>query len=638
MRTTPPQRTPALRPCLRGALVVGLLVAGLLTAGIVRGAVSAQPATAVRPGGSTTPQPPPGPTPTPTAPLPPACELEPLPAAARVTGTPTPMVANPPQWHTGVYAQTSGQYLLKRRGDLVSAVLATRAAPLPPPATLFTLPPAYRPPFLLWRDVAGRVVKADGSPDPAFPEPYPFRLWILPDGTVRQHWQAAPAVDERYLAYEMNVTWGTTPAANDHAVLALLDEHWFGTAVLSATPPKEEHRWQAPPHPYWDHARKERRKPDDWTPVAVMTARVTFNDRSRVAELYVSGPFFSDMPSELGQLGHLEHLTLRGRFESNSEESGTSPKYDLLTGNQIYYHTPGPGLTGPIPPELGLLTRLQSLGLSDNGLSGPIPPELGRLRRLQTLKLNNNYLSGAVPSELGQLTRLQHLDLADNWLVSLPPEIGQLDCLRKLDMVDNLLWTLPPELGQLSNLTHLFLGGNHLAVLPPELGQLSNLRWLGLYSNRLSTLPPELGQLLNLEYLTLMDNRLYELPPELGQLQKLRTLSAHRNQLTALPPELGQLQALTTLSLSDNSIATIPPELGPLAERGWDGWVEIDISHNPLTGCLPAAWLDLWPNFTLTARDAIGQRIEWQPPACPETEPTDRNQKDDVGKSDTGLG
>ena len=373
MRTTPPGRTPALRPGLWSALVLGLLVAGLLTAGVVRGAVRAQPATAVRPGGSTTPQPPPGPTPTPTAPLPPACELEPLPAAARVTGTPTPTVAKPPRWHTGVYAQAPGQFLLKRRGDLVSAVLAARAAPLPPTATLFTLPPDYRPPFPLWRDVAGRVVQADGSPDPAFPDPYPFRLWILPDGTVRQHWPAAPAVDERYLAYELNVIWGTTPAANDHAVLALLDEHWFGTAVLSATPPKEEHRWQAPPHPYWDRARKERRKPDDWAPVARMTARVTFNDRGRVANLFLGGPFFAEMPSELGQLGHLEHLTLIGGVEA-SYPSGIVPKHDLSIRNQIYYHTPGPGLTGPIPPELGLLTRLQTLSLTNNGLRGPIPP------------------------------------------------------------------------------------------------------------------------------------------------------------------------------------------------------------------------------------------------------------------------
>ena len=607
MRTTPPGRTPALRPCLRGALVLGLLVAGLLTAGVVRGAVSAQSATAVRPGGSTTPQPPPGPTPTPTAPLPPACELEPLPAAARVTGTPTPMVANPPQWHTGVYAQTSGQYLLKRRGDLVSAVLATRAAPLPPPATLFTLPPAYRPPFLLWRDVAGRVVQADGSPDPAFPEPYPFRLWILPDGTVRQHWQAAPAVDERYLAYEMNVTWGTTPAANDHAVLALLDEHWFGTAVLSATPPKEKHRWQAPPHPYWNPEPTERRKPDDWTETVWMTSSMIFNDQGRVAELSLTGPFFSDMPSELGQLSQLEELVL--------DAWGIDYVMESRRGRLASNEPLPPGLTGPIPPELGLLTQLQRLTLSEHQLTGPIPPTLGNLARLQELDLSRNLLSGTVPPELGSLTQLRRLKLSDNWLTTLPPEIGQLDCLRELHMSDNFLWALPPELGQLSNLTHLFLDSNRLAALPPELSQLSNLRWLELDYNWLSTLPPELGQLLNLEFLSLMDNRLYELPPELGQLQRLHSLYAHHNRLTALPPELGQLQALINLGLSDNSIATIPPELGPLAELDWGSF---SISDNPLTGCLPAAWLDRWPDFTVTARDAIGQRIEWQPPACPD--------------------
>ena len=65
--------------------------------------------------------------------------------------------------------------------------------------------------------MVGRVVQADGTPYPAYPEPFP----LYPDGTIRQALEAGPAGEERYLAYELSVTWGTTPAANDHAVLAL---------------------------------------------------------------------------------------------------------------------------------------------------------------------------------------------------------------------------------------------------------------------------------------------------------------------------------------------------------------------------------------------------------------------------------
>ena len=72
------------------------------------------------------------------------------------------------------------------------------------------MPAAYRPPFLIWRDVAGRVVQADGIPQPDHPDPYPFRLWIYPDGTVRQGLQAG-SPEKWNLAYDLTVTWGTTP-------------------------------------------------------------------------------------------------------------------------------------------------------------------------------------------------------------------------------------------------------------------------------------------------------------------------------------------------------------------------------------------------------------------------------------------
>ncbi|MDE0080174.1 MAG: hypothetical protein OXO50_21830, partial [Caldilineaceae bacterium] len=55
------------------------------------------------------------------------------------------------------------------------------------------------------------------------------------------------------------------------------------------------------------------------------------------------------------------------------------------------------GLSGSIPPELGNLTELESLGLADNRLSGEIPPELGNLIYLESLYLNNNELSGEIP-------------------------------------------------------------------------------------------------------------------------------------------------------------------------------------------------------------------------------------------------
>jgi hypothetical protein len=44
--------------------------------------------------------------------------------------------------------------------------------------------------------------------------------------------------------------------------------------------------------------------------------------------------------------------------------------------------------------------------LNDNGLTGEIPTEIGLLTKLSALTLSANELSGMVPTEMGQLTLL----------------------------------------------------------------------------------------------------------------------------------------------------------------------------------------------------------------------------------------
>ena len=51
--------------------------------------------------------------------------------------------------------------------------------------------------------------------------------------------------------------------------------------------------------------------------------------------------------------------------------------------------------------ELGQLTNLTDLWLSNNQLTGAIPTELGQLTNLTFLNLYNNQLTGAIPTELG---------------------------------------------------------------------------------------------------------------------------------------------------------------------------------------------------------------------------------------------
>ena len=71
-------------------------------------------------------------------------------------------------------------------------------------------------------------------------------------------------------------------------------------------------------------------------------------------------------------------------------------------------------LSGAIPSDLGNLTNLAHLYLSNNNLSGPIPLEIGKLIGLKRLSLNqNNLAAGPIPVEFANLINLEalHLDV-----------------------------------------------------------------------------------------------------------------------------------------------------------------------------------------------------------------------------------
>ncbi len=63
-------------------------------------------------------------------------------------------------------------------------------------------------------------------------------------------------------------------------------------------------------------------------------------------------------------------------------------------------------LIGSIPPELGNLSNLNELVLSDNHLNGNIPPGLGNLINLEYLYINKNKLSREIPKNLMNLSKL----------------------------------------------------------------------------------------------------------------------------------------------------------------------------------------------------------------------------------------
>jgi hypothetical protein len=125
---------------------------------------------------------------------------------------------------------------------------------------------------------------------------------------------------------------------------------------------------------------------------------------------------------------------------------------------------------------------LTHVWLGDNPLSGGIPPELGNLSNLQLLSISQTYqLAGPIPPELGNLSNLQNLYLYSNALTgSIPPELGRLTNLRILYLFSNhLSGAIPPQIWQLRNLEELWLGNTQISGrIPADVGNLGNLRYL----------------------------------------------------------------------------------------------------------------------------------------------------------------
>lgn len=257
----------------------------------------------------------------------------------------------------------------------------------------------------------------------------------------------------------------------------------------------------------------------------------------------------------------------------------------------------GNNLIGTLPPVIGQLTELLYLELYNNpGLSGSIPTEIGLLTKLRTLGLQMNSWSGTLPAELGNLVELTYLGIDSDHFdeQALPDWLWNLTKLQEIRLRCNFTGALPEALGNLTDLQYLYIGGNQFTgSIPAVLGRLVKLRCLSLSMNQLTgTIPAELGDLTSLEMLDLSHNRLEgPIPAELGNLILLKHLYLGNNQLSgSIPPELGNLTNLIGLSLEHNNLSgVIPPELGKLVNLKVDEWGlgGLQLSGNQFTGSVP---------------------------------------------------
>ena len=262
------------------------------------------------------------------------------------------------------------------------------------------------------------------------------------------------------------------------------------------------------------------------------------------------------------------------------------------------------GLDGPIPLEIGRLSKLEALDLGTNSLSGSIPVAIARLTNLRQLNLSGNNLAGGIPRELGSLTDLTLLSLDANQLTgSIPAELGNLTDVYWLGLRANLLTgMIPSELGNISSMEYLLLSSNQLTgPIPPELGNLVNLWDLDLAGNRLEgPLPHSLVRLTGLEYLSFGNQESLCAP---GTTAFVTWIGAIEGRVEGDFCNAADVSALRSIHQATGGAGWTRSGgwMGDGAVEEWEGIVadslgqvlELHLADNNLTGSLPASILGL---------------------------------------------
>ncbi|PRQ54241.1 putative non-specific serine/threonine protein kinase [Rosa chinensis] len=284
-------------------------------------------------------------------------------------------------------------------------------------------------------------------------------------------------------------------------------------------------------------------------------------------------------------------------------------------------------LGGEINPSLLVLKDLLYLDLSMNNFRGlELPSFIGSLEKMTYLNLSGASFGGIIPANLGNLSKLLHLDLSNNAIESDLRWLPSLSSLQFLHLGGaDLTKAAPywlPTVNMLPSLLELHLPGCGLSILPPTLPHINftSLSVLHLSANGFnSTLSPWLFNLTQLVNLDLSSNNLNgELPETLGSLTHLKNLDLSENSDIGgqLPRNLGMLCNLQSLKLSINKVTGDITEFIDSMSRCTNSSLErLDLGFNSLTGNLPNSlgllkklrFLKLWHNsFQGSIPESIG--------------------------------
>ena len=133
--------------------------------------------------------------------------------------------------------------------------------------------------------------------------------------------------------------------------------------------------------------------------------------------------------------------------------------------------------------EIGTMSGLEHLALSGNPLTGTLPTELGLLTKIKEIDVKATNLGGSIPEEMfvELCARMDEFDVSNRFDISscqfegtISTNIGLCTNMEWLLLYDNnLSGTIPSEVALMTNLARFDVSGNNLmGTMPDEICQL----------------------------------------------------------------------------------------------------------------------------------------------------------------------